>query len=303
MDLRRLTYFLAVVDHAGFTNAAKALYVSQPALSLAVRQLEEEVGTELLYRLGRGVRLTPAGEAFVGPARQALRDLEIARASAASIAGLEAGTLSLGSLPTLAADPLADLVGRFRRAHPGVIVDLAAPEDTADLVALLRDGRCEIAISEPVSLPETLSTYALGDQRLLVILPPGTRRRRRSLPVEELETVPFVATPEGTSSRRLLDEAFAAVGLVPNVAVVAAQREAILPLVAAGAGAAMVPEALAERASRLGAVIATPRPQITRKVVLAHRPGPLAPAAQRFLELALDGDTGRNRSAAANPLG
>jgi DNA-binding transcriptional LysR family regulator len=303
MDLRRLTYFLAVVDHAGFTNAAKALYVSQPALSLAVRQLEEEVGTELLYRLGRGVRLTPAGEAFVGPARQALRDLEIARASAASIAGLEAGTLSLGSLPTLAADPLADLVGRFRRAHPGVVVDLAAPEDSADLVALLRDGRCEIAISEPVSLPETLSTYALGDQRLLVILPPGTRRRRRSLPVEELETVTFVATPEGTSSRRLLDEAFAAVGLVPNVAVVAAQREAILPLVAAGAGAAMVPEALAERASRLGAVIATPRPQITRKVVLAHRPGPLAPAAQRFLELALDGDTGRSRSKAANPLG
>ena len=140
MDLRRLTYFLAVVDHGGFTNAAKALFVSQPALSLAVRQLEEEVGTELLYRLGRGVRLTPAGEAFVGPARQALRDLEIARASAASIAGLETGTLALGSLPTLAADPLADLVGRFRAAHPGVLVDLAAPEDTADLVALLRDG-------------------------------------------------------------------------------------------------------------------------------------------------------------------
>jgi LysR family transcriptional regulator, carnitine catabolism transcriptional activator len=303
MDFRRLSYFLAVVEHTGFTSAAKALFVSQPALSLAVRQLEEEVGTELLYRLGRGVRLTPAGEAFIGPARQALRDLEIARASAASIAGLEAGTLSLGSLPTLAADPLADLVGRFRAAHPGVVVDLAAPEDTADLVALLRDGRCEVAIAEPVSLPDTLSTYALGDQRLLVILPPGTRRSRRSLPVEELEKVPFVAAPEGTSSRRLLDEAFAAVGLVPTVAVVAAQREAILPLVAAGAGAAMVPETLAERASRLGAVIATPRPQITRKVVLAHRPGPLAPAARRFLELALDGDTGSGSRRAANPLG
>jgi LysR family transcriptional regulator, carnitine catabolism transcriptional activator len=287
MDLRRLTYFLAVVDHGGFTRAAKAVFVSQPALSLAVRELEEEVGTQLLYRLGRGVRLTAAGEAFVGPARQALHDVEIARASAAAIAGLEAGTLALGSLPTLAADPLADLVGRFRAAHPGVVVDLAAPEDTADLVALLRDGRCEVALAEPVSLPETLETHRLGDQRLLVVLPPGTRRRRRSLPVEELKRVPFIATPEGTSSRRLLDEAFAAVGLTPTIAVVAAQREAILPLVAAGAGAAMVPEALAERASRLGAVVATPRPEITRRVVLAHRPGPLAPAARRFLELAL----------------
>jgi LysR family transcriptional regulator, carnitine catabolism transcriptional activator len=287
MDLRRLTYFLAVVDHGGFTNAAKAVFVSQPALSLAVKELEEEIGTELLYRLGRGVRLTAAGEAFIGPARQALRDIETARTSATSIAGLEAGTLALGSLPTLAADPLADLVGRFRAAHPGVIVDLAAPEDTADLVTLLRDGRCELALAEPVFLPETLETHELGDQRLLVILPPGTRRRRRSLPVEELEQVPFIAAPEGTSSRRLLDEAFAAVGLTPNIVVIAAQREAILPLVAAGAGAAMVPEALAQRAARLGAVVATPRPEITRRVVLAHRPGSLAPAARRFLELAL----------------
>lgn len=292
MDLRRLTYFLAVVDHGGFTSAAKAIFVSQPALSLAVRELEEEVGTELLYRLGRGVRLTAAGEAFASPARQALRDIEIARASAASIAGLETGSLALGSLPTLAADPLADLIGRFRTAHPGVIVDLAAPEDTASLVALLRDGRCEIGLAEPVSLPETLATHELGAQRLLVILPPGTDRRRRTLSVEELERVPFIATPEGTSSRRLLDEAFAAVGLTPNIVVIAAQREAILPLVAAGAGAAMVPEALAERASRLGAVVATPRPKITRRVVLVHRPGPLAPAARRFLELALPENRG-----------
>jgi DNA-binding transcriptional LysR family regulator len=287
MDIRRLTYFLAVVDNGGFTKAAGALFVSQPALSLAVRQLEEEVGTELLYRLGRGVRLTPAGEAFVGPARAVLRDLETARASAAAVAGLETGTRALGSLPTLAADPLAGLVGRFREEHPGVVVDLAAPEDTAELVTLLRDGRCELALAEPVSLPDTLVTHALGEQRLLVIFPPGTRRGRRSLPVEELEQVPFIAAPEGTSSRRLLDEAFAAVGLRPRIVVIAAQREAILPLVAGGAGAAMVPQALAERAQRLGAVVAAPHPAITREVVLAHRPGPLAPAARRFLDLAL----------------
>ena len=289
MDLRRLTYFLAVAENSGFTKAARALFVSQPALSLAVRELEEELGVELLHRLGRGVRLTVAGEALVGPVRQALRDIETGKAAVAAVSGLEAGTLSIASLPTLAADPLPDLVGRFRALHPGVIVDLAAPEGTAELADLLTQGQSEIGLAEPVALPATLVMHELGEQRLLFIFPPGTSPRRRSLPVQELGQVPLIAAPEGTSTRRLLDEAFAAVGLRPTVKVIAAQREAILPLVAAGAGAAMVPEALARRAELLGAVVVEPRPAITRRLVLAHRPGPLAPAAARFAKLALEG--------------
>ena len=197
MDLRRLGYLLAVVDHGGFTNAAKAVFVSQPALSLGVKELEEELGVQLVYRLGRGVSLTPAGEALVGPARQALRDIETAKSAVASVAGLETGSLALGSLPTLAAEPLADLVGRFRTAHPGVVVELAAPEDTAALVALLREGRCEIGLVEGVALPAELATHDLVTQRLVVVLPPGTARRRAHLLVEELERVPLIAAPSG----------------------------------------------------------------------------------------------------------
>lgn len=288
MDLRHLTYLLAVADHGGFSAAAKAIFVSQPALSLAVKQLEDELGVELLHRLGRGVRLTPAGAALVGPARQVLRDVETARAEVSAIAALVSGSLALGSLPTLAADPLAALVGNFRAAHPGVVVDLAAPEDTAELVALLQDGQCEIGLLEGGRLPDSLTAHELGSQGLSVIYPPGTIRPHAHLLVEELEHVPLIAAPEGTSSRRLLDEAFAAVGLTPLVVVVAAQRESILPLVLAGAGAALVPDSLARQATLLGAVTATPRPSISRRLVLAHRPGALAPAARRFLELSLD---------------
>ena len=287
MDLRRLGYLLAVADAGGFSAAARDLYVSQPALSLAVKELEEELGTELLYRLGRGgVRLTPAGEALAGPARQALRDIETARSAVEAVTGLETGSLALASLPTLAADPLAGLVGLFRASHPGVVVDLAAPEDTAELVDMLQNGTCEIGLVEGISLPNSLAVHQLVTQRLVVILPPGTVRRRVFLQVEELERTALVAPPRGTSSRRLLDEAFQAAGMSPHIAVVAAQREAILPLVLAGAGAALVPEPLAVQAGQLGAVIASLRPAITRHVVLAHRPGALAPAAARFLRLA-----------------
>src|SRR5580700_10007201 len=113
MDLRRLEHFLAVVDHGGFTAASRQLPVSQPALSLSVKELELELGAPLFEPVGRRVLLTSAGRALVGPARQSLRDVETGRAAVAAVVGVTAGTLALASLPTLVADPLAGLVGRF----------------------------------------------------------------------------------------------------------------------------------------------------------------------------------------------
>lgn len=324
MDLRRLTYFLAVVDEGGFTSAAKAVFVSQPALSLAIKELEHELGTELFERLGRRVRLTSAGEALVGPARQALRDVETGRAAVAAVAGLRGGTLSLASLPTLAAHPMADLVGRFCRRYPDVAVDLSAPEDTADLVDLLRTGQCELGIGEETGLPTDLRTVPVEVQRLLVILPPGSPMkavrgeavrgeasrgeaswdgsRLGQLRLRDLRDTTMIATPLGTSSRRLLDEGFAAAGVVPRVSVVTAQRDAILPLVLAGAGASLVPEAMATMAVRLGAVAAVPAPPVERRIVVAARQGPLAPGAQGFLDLLDDGrdDRGDGEGAVEN---
>ena len=251
---------------------SKAAFVAQPALSLAVRELEEELGAEPFYRAGSGVRLTPAGQALLGPARQALRDVDTARAAVASVTGLVTGSLTLASLPTLAADPLASLGRPVPHPTAGVLVDLAAPEDTADLAELLRSGQCELGLAEGAALPAGLTTYELTRQRLLIILPPGTKRPAR-LAVADLGSVPFIAAPPRTSSCRLLDEALTGAGLSPRIAVVTAQREAILPLVLAGAGAALLPEPTAQVAARLGAVVSDPRPPITRSIVLAHRPG------------------------------
>ncbi len=301
MDFRRLTYFLGVVDSGGFTAAADEVGVSQPALSLAVKELERELGVPLFDRVGRGVRLTSAGEALVAPARQALRDVETGRAAVAAVTGARAGSLALASLPTLAADPVAELVGRFRTRFPGVTVDLAAPEDSADLMTMIRDGRCEAGITEAGPVPAGLVSHDVGAQALLLILPPGSpsaggaggrdgpNGATVTLTVSDLVGVAFVAAPVGTSTRRLLDDGFAAAGAVPEVAVVTAQRDAILPLVLAGAGAALVPEPIAEVARTLGATVARPDPIIERSIALVHRGGPLAPAAGRFVQLATGG--------------
>src|SRR5687768_14608845 len=100
MDLRRLRLFVAVADHGGFTAAAAAAHVAQPAVSLAVRELEEELGAPLFVRSRAGATLTVAGDALLGPARQALRDVEHAAEAVAAVTGLVAGHLDVASLPT-----------------------------------------------------------------------------------------------------------------------------------------------------------------------------------------------------------
>src|SRR5215471_18302290 len=122
MEVRQLEYVVGVVDEGGFTRAAETLHVTQPALSDGIRRLEAELGVDLFHRVGRRAVLSAAGEAFVGPARQALRDARSAREAAAAVRGLTAGRLEIATLPTLAVDPLAGWVGTFREAYPGVDV-------------------------------------------------------------------------------------------------------------------------------------------------------------------------------------
>src|SRR5271166_5151872 len=175
MDLRRLRYFVAVAEHGGFSAAARAIFVAQPAVSLAVKELEAELGTDLFVRLGRHVVLTPAGDALLGPVRQALRDVATGRAAVDAVRGLTGGTLAVCCLPTLAADPLAGIVGRFRRAAPAVLIELVTAQDTDDVVAQLGAGRCELGVAEPAEGPVVCDE--LAPQTMAVIFPPGTRRR------------------------------------------------------------------------------------------------------------------------------
>src|SRR5262245_43503460 len=102
MELHQLRYALAVVDNGTFTAAAAACFVAQPSLSHAIRSLERELGVELFQRVGRRVRLTAAGEAFVAPAREVLRSLDTLRSDVDAVTGLVAGYLDLVALPTLA---------------------------------------------------------------------------------------------------------------------------------------------------------------------------------------------------------
>ncbi|HSZ69699.1 MAG TPA: LysR substrate-binding domain-containing protein [Solirubrobacteraceae bacterium] len=287
MDERRLRYFLAIVEDRGVTRAATRLHVAQPSLSQALRALERELGAELFHRVGRGLRLTAAGEAFVGPARQTLRMMDSARAAVGEVTELAAGTLQIAALATLAVDPLSALIGRFRREHPGVLVRVREPESAAALSTLVRAGECELGLTH-LPLPQAeLRTVELGEQELLFVLAPGGESGRALAP-SALREVPLVVSPAGTSTRMLLEQALDAVGVTPRIAVETDAREAIVPLVLAGAGAALLPAPLAAEAARRGAIVRAARPRIVRRIGLVQRDGPLSPAARAFSALTAD---------------
>jgi DNA-binding transcriptional LysR family regulator len=285
MDERRLRYFLAVVEDGGVTRAASRLHVAQPSLSQALRALERELGAELFHRVGRGLRLTAAGEALIGPARQALRMMDAARAAVGEVAELAAGTLQIAALATLAVDPLSALIGRFRREHPGVVVRVREPESAVALSTLVRAGECELGLAHLPLPPQDLRTVELGEQELLFVLPPASEPGRALSPAA-LREVPLVVSRPGTSTRMLLEQALQAVAVTPRIAVETDAREAIVPLVLAGAGAALLPATLAHEAARRGAVVRAARPRIVRRIGLVQRDGPLAPAARAFSALA-----------------
>ena len=257
MELRPIEYVCAVVDHGSFTRAAAALDVAQPSLSEGVHRLERELGVHLFERAGRTVRLTAAGEALLGPARQLLRDRDAALDAVAAVRELRRGTLDLVALPTLVAEPLAGLIGRFRSAHPGVSVHIADPEDNAALERRVAVGQSELGLTELPPRDDSFVTLRLERQEIVAVCPPGTQLARDGrLPVAELARLPLITTPAGTSTRDLLDRALASARVQPTIAVETSQREAIGPLVLDGAGIGFLPRASAEELATRGARLA-----------------------------------------------
>jgi DNA-binding transcriptional LysR family regulator len=287
MELRQIEYVLAIIDEGSFTAGARLLDVAQPSLSESVRRLEDELGVRLFHRVGRRIALTDAGRAFEAPARRILRERQLGYEAVGAVRALDRGTLDIVALPTLAIDPVAALVGRFRVAHPGIVVRLSEPEDASAVEGRVADGRSELGLAELPPRRDDLVTIRLARQEIVAICPPGTQLAQSGrLPVSKLAGVPLIATPPGTSTRDLVERALASAGVGPNIVVETSQREALAPLVLAGAGTSFLPRNMAEGLAGQGVVVARLAPALVRTIGVLHRASPLTPAARAFVELA-----------------
>ncbi|TDV55134.1 LysR family transcriptional regulator [Actinophytocola oryzae] len=286
MDVRQLRYFLAIVDHGSVHRAAQELYVAQPSVSQALRLLERDLGTDLFHRTGRRLVLTSAGERLIDPAREVLRGMALVRATVEAVDGLRAGRLAIVAMPAQAISPLASMVGRFRAAYPLVEVAVRAAATPAEVVAALRAGTAELGVlGTPAVGPELagLTVHPLATQAYVLVaaveadLPAG-----EPVSMDALAGRRLVVGRPGTGARRVAD------GVLRRspgcrIAVEVEHREAVLPLVLARVGVAVLNESWRELARAAGAVVRDLAADEVLKVCLVHRDGRLSPAATAFL--------------------
>jgi DNA-binding transcriptional LysR family regulator len=298
VDVRQLTYFLAVVGTMNFGRAAEQLHIAQPSLSQAIGALERELGVPLFHRVGRGVVLSDAGAQLIGPARQVVRDLEAARAAARSARGLQRGRVELVAMPSPAMEPLATLVRDFTSAHPAMTVTADAAFTPEEVVQAVKAGRAELGLLGAASLPRAggLRILPIEDQTFVLISPPqsgepqavparGPAAGSGRLPVtrEDLAGARLVVSKQGSLMRQFVDDVLAG-GVDARIVVEVEHRTSILPMVLAGIGHAVMPASWAPLAERAGALVRHIQSSSVLRIALVSRTTALTPAARAFVE-------------------
>jgi DNA-binding transcriptional LysR family regulator len=282
MERRQLEYFVAIVDHGGFTAAARTLHVAQPSLSQVIKTLERELGIELFQRLRTGARLTSAGEALLGPARQILRDFESAKTAVSLAPGVVGGRLDIAATTGLATGVLPKLLGEFHRLYPQVAIRVTDP-GVSDVASLVRSHEVEVGLSYFATTAADLNVQFLPDAEGVLALPPGSPPKPSVRPLHDLEQIGLVVdTVAKTFLLRLLSEH----GISPRFIAETHERGAVIPLVLEGVGAAVLGSAYGRYARALGAVVCRLDPAPSQRVVLISRPSQQSPAASALCRLA-----------------
>jgi LysR family transcriptional regulator, nitrogen assimilation regulatory protein len=237
MELRSIQYFVQVADEGSITRTADKIGIAQPALTRHIKQLESELGTQLLTRLPRGVRLTTSGRDFLDHARAIM--LEVTRASehVRSKAQAPRGRVVMGTSPTLAPLLLPRCLARARQQCPTVTLKVVEGFSPQLLDALLT-GRLDLAVMTNPPRTTALSLTPLCSEPLVVIAPPGARGTRQAFSLAELSGTPFIIT---TGLRTLVEQQLAGFGVTLNVETEIDSVEAIRRLLVSGVGMSIMP--------------------------------------------------------------
>ncbi len=289
LDSERLAAFRAVAREGGFSRAARVVHKTQPAVSQAIRALEDAVGERLFLRLGRTTLLTPAGRILLEHVDESFAALDRARARLSALHELETGELVIGTSDTNACYVLPPVLAAFRARHPGVEVRISnrpSPSTEAQVLAH------EVDIGF-VTLPagsDRLVAEPLARREDVAIFPPDhPLAGRKRVRFAQLLDSPLLLLDTGSRTRAFIDERLRAEPARHRVAMELASIEVVKRLVALGFGVSVVPRiavAAEVAAGTLASASVFSRAQARSLGVVYARTAPLSRAAEVFVEMA-----------------
>jgi DNA-binding transcriptional LysR family regulator len=219
MDLDRLRTFALAAEELNFTQTARLLHLSQPAVSQQIRELEDSLGVDLFERRGRGLALTPAGERLKPLASTLLRDAESLKDALAEFRGVPQGVLRIGAGTTLGIYLLPYVLGRFSRAFPAIRPSLRITESEG-LIRALREGEIDLAlVEEDLSLGRIYGwekVPLIDDELVLIAAIDHPWASRSVITMEELASQAFIMRQPESSARQLIEDRLAEAGFDPQ---------------------------------------------------------------------------------------
>jgi|SRR5579862_1635818 len=289
LNLRHARAYVCVAQLRSFTRAAELLHISQPALTVQIRKLEETLRCRLLDRNSRSVELTRIGRELLPTLRRTLQETDAILANTHAQSSGRLGTVRVASLPSFAASFLPDAILACSKRSPGlgfVVRDAVAGR----VEQLVRNEEVDLGITGDNLADNEVDVLHQVQDRLCLVYPANHRiGQRRSIKLKDIIDLPLVLTDPATSVRAVVDRAFLALGRVPVMACETTYMMTAVAMVRAGLGVTILP-ALAREIRAERGLVSRPidDPAFARKVsIIKKRNRTLPPAAEAFLAVCI----------------
>ncbi len=286
---KQVKAFIAVSESRSFADACVIVHLSQPALSMAIKNLELAVGGKLLIRTTRSISLSPEGKAFLPVAKRLLTDWDMAFNDLHNLFAKQRGKLTIAAMPSFAATKLPEFLAHFKKHYPNinVLIDDIVAEQVNERV---RTGRAEIGITfKPDDLTD-LEFISLFKDRFVATLPAGHELAgKKSLTWKTISQYPLLLLQQPSSIRRMIENTLTTHKLDATVEMEAHQLATLGKLVANGIGVSIIPTLCVEQMEALGAVCKPLKnPVIQRDIGIIYRKkNPHSAAAQAMIDALL----------------
>jgi LysR family transcriptional regulator, cyn operon transcriptional activator len=247
-------YLKAIVEHGNISNAARALYISQPYLSRFIRNLEEELGVELINRNVSPLTLTYAGERYLSYIKEIEQMYLKMQHEIESISNMKKGRLKLGINPILGSHTLYNLLPEFIKNYPGIEIELVE-ESAHEMEALLLERKIDICLNLLPIFNSDIIYENLYDEKIFLVIPPGHKYYNANqntishIPFHpnHLDGEKFILLKNGLGLRRLTDEIFNKYSIRPNIVIETQNVESAFRLANNGVGLTIIPECIITR--------------------------------------------------------